>query len=1092
LATQAEVPQEQATAQAQANQKPSPVITPANPRVAQTQNARANPRATTQLKIQSEQTVKATAQSTSPVKAQAAAETVQTAQTQNNLPQMQAVKTNPPQEQGTARAQAANELAQANVQADPRAAPAGNAKANPLATSQQRVQSAQTAKATAQTPSPVKAQTIAEPVQIAQTQANLPQLQVAEAQVTQEKSEAGQADGNTLAQANPQPNAQATPPQYARAVPQATSQQHVQAAPAAKVASAQTPNPVKAQAQVESVQTAQVKSNLPRAQAVQAKPQPEQATAQVDASQRLAAAKGSQPPQAVTPSQAPTKGPLTTAFEAVMSVPVNATAAVQQRKISVAREADVQLAVATASPDLVPASKPSVARVKLESAQSGSQANPQLTAAKSRAVKAAVPESQSQGQPDIPAAMTPALKVPKQVAKATVTDAAPALVTAPAGTLNTAQSSPSQAATPVLAANPATLEQAQPKFKAGPGRAAPPKTTLMQATQGRPAEVATSRAKTTTPAVNAAARNVEVEAQARPVSAQPQSAQVSAAQVKFQASNIRVADLKALELETIVPTVAASKQLGGAEPKQTLAPAKLSSVQSKAQRQGMPMVAAIRLNQIWKPNLKPAPALGTVPSSRLTNAKAATPGISTADLAPVKVDSFDQKSAASRVAEKSLKAARGGLNFQASANPAPATGAGPVATQQAVQSKTLPKLGALQLAALPTLELNAEPLALPGAGLDVVLPAMQINPGVVLEVPEQALNPLFLRENPKLRLDYIERLGGSEETEKAVRRALDWFTRNQEKDGHWNRPGGHDVAATGMAMLAYMGWGAKHIDDSGPYQKQLAKAMEWMLREEKNKNGDLRGPHPGDMYDHGIAAIAMAEAYALTKDPDLKPVVERIVKFTVHAQNPKTGGWRYKPYSKSYTNKGDMSVTGWQIMALKSAAMGGIKVPQVAFQRADRYLKQLRGRVGYGYQGVGPSPAMTAEGLFSQQLLGLSVAQPRMGESVKYLQRKLPRRKDVNYYYWYYGSLAMHQNQGEPWEKWNQAIRPILLRNQVRIGQREDGSWDPVGKWGRESGRCVTTAMATLSLEVYYRYLPLSSPEWLRGGGLNGKTGGGD
>jgi uncharacterized membrane protein len=64
--------------------------------------------------------------------------------------------------------------------------------------------------------------------------------------------------------------------------------------------------------------------------------------------------------------------------------------------------------------------------------------------------------------------------------------------------------------------------------------------------------------------------------------------------------------------------------------------------------------------------------------------------------------------------------------------------------------------------------------------------------------------------------------------------------------------------------------------------------------------------------------------------------------------------------------------------------------------------------------------------------------------------------------------------------------------NQVRIGQREDGSWDPVGKWGRESGRCVVTAMATLSLEVYYRYLPLSSPKWLRRGGLNGKTGEGD
>ena len=77
----------------------------------------------------------------------------------------------------------------------------------------------------------------------------------------------------------------------------------------------------------------------------------------------------------------------------------------------------------------------------------------------------------------------------------------------------------------------------------------------------------------------------------------------------------------------------------------------------------------------------------------------------------------------------------------------------------------------------------------------------------------------------------------------------------------------------------------------------------------------------------------------------------------------------------------------------------------------------------------------------------------------------------------------MHQNQGEPWEKWNENLRPILVRNQVRNGSdRVDGSWDPTGRYGPMAGRCVVTAMATLSLEVYYRYLPLSSPEWLKKG----------
>ena len=97
------------------------------------------------------------------------------------------------------------------------------------------------------------------------------------------------------------------------------------------------------------------------------------------------------------------------------------------------------------------------------------------------------------------------------------------------------------------------------------------------------------------------------------------------------------------------------------------------------------------------------------------------------------------------------------------------------------QSKALPKLGSFQLAALPVPELNTEPLALTGVDNDVVLPDMEFKPSVVFEAIK--VNPLTLRKNPKERLDYIDRLGGSQETEKAVRSALDWFTRNQEKSG---------------------------------------------------------------------------------------------------------------------------------------------------------------------------------------------------------------------------------------------------------------------------------------------------------------------
>lgn len=510
-------------------------------------------------------------------------------------------------------------------------------------------------------------------------------------------------------------------------------------------------------------------------------------------------------------------------------------------------------------------------------------------------------------------------------------------------------------------------------------------------------------------------------------------------------------------------------------------------------------------------------------------------------------------------------------------------------------------------------------------------------------------DPFFLRKDPKARQNIINRLGGSEETEDAVRRALEWFTRVQEPDGRWRTVRGHDSAATGLAMLAYMGYGAKHTwsqehekklalaieqlskapvnpglvgsrkpaDRKGEinkpvdnaeltlYQKPLAKAVKWMLSVERN--GDLRGPG-GNMYDHGIAAIALAEAYSLTKDPRLEKPVERVVAFTIKAQNPKTGGWRYKPHREDPLERGDMSVTGWQLMALKSAQRGGIDVPDQVFDRVRTFLNLVSvGNRGGVYRYVpngGNTPAMTAEGMFCQQLLGpdriklaraiklmeqaaekfSKVAQqvadggenaqtpeekkaaeaakqdaekaaqkarnviqqakgklpldlpmqitetaqelvgqdvpaikkktevakidvsemleqaekmlnqagqtaefavmdsfhPRMRESSRLVQAELPTRTDANYYYWYYGSLAMHQNQGQPWEKWNERVQPILLGNQVRNNGRNDGSWDPVGQWGPHAGRPVITALATLSLEVYYRYLPLNSLDWMK------------
>ena len=556
-----------------------------------------------------------------------------------------------------------------------------------------------------------------------------------------------------------------------------------------------------------------------------------------------------------------------------------------------------------------------------------------------------------------------------------------------------------------------------------------------------------------------------------------------------------VAPSQKIQLEGVQPSIAPGDSFASVSAGQAVKP--LAQSGRPSAQAGAPTAALLAMvdqRQIFglaQSTAQPVQTTGSsVALSRFSQTDKAAPAL---DLPGVQMET---------AGGQSLVAAKGDRPERVSS-----TGAAPKAAQGATQlGQPLAQSGqqSTAVAPLPVQEIqltkgnpevelvfNARPMAKLSDANDVLkLPDLGLPTGPMLEAPLRGPDPLVLRHDPKKRVEIIERLGGNPETEKAVMRALDWFTRNQEKNGSWDGPGDHDVAATGMAMLAYMGWGAKHTE-AGPYQQPLIKAVDWMVQHVEKK-GDLRPSKGGNyMYDHGIAAIAVAEAYSLTKDPRLRPVVERIVDFTVRAQNPKTGGWRYSPYGeKGYNDRGDLSVTGWQIMALKSAQIGGVPVPAETFDRARGFMDLVgggrnKGTYGY-YTSNDPTSAMVAEGMFVQQLLGVPPTDPRMDESARFLERELPSPRQVsyNYYFWYYGCLAMHQHQGPVWERWNARLRPILLKGQIDRSDRSDldGSWDPAGQWGSNAGRCVVTAMAALSLEVYYRYLPLYTPAWAEAG----------
>jgi hypothetical protein len=293
-----------------------------------------------------------------------------------------------------------------------------------------------------------------------------------------------------------------------------------------------------------------------------------------------------------------------------------------------------------------------------------------------------------------------------------------------------------------------------------------------------------------------------------------------------------------------------------------------------------------------------------------------------------------------------------------------------------------------------------------------------------------------------------------------------------------------DSGITALALLAFLGAGNTH--QTGDYQANVASGLEFLMRGQA-ADGHL-APNTSlyaKMYCHSMATFALAEALAYTGDKRIEPAVRRAVDYSIRAQHPSTGGWRYRP-----GDLGDTSQLGWQLMSLWSAERAGIKVPAQTWTGAERFLRSVRrGRLGglASYRpDDGPTTPMTAEAMYCRQIVGEALqAKPDLAaasEATATLLATPPEPHRVNLYYWYYGTLALHHQENDSseaaaaWRSWNGALTQVLVNSQLIEGP-EAGSWEPNCIWGGYGGRVYSTAIAAMCLEVYYRYTDDFAPQ---------------
>ncbi|MHC4874962.1 MAG: prenyltransferase/squalene oxidase repeat-containing protein [Planctomycetota bacterium] len=309
------------------------------------------------------------------------------------------------------------------------------------------------------------------------------------------------------------------------------------------------------------------------------------------------------------------------------------------------------------------------------------------------------------------------------------------------------------------------------------------------------------------------------------------------------------------------------------------------------------------------------------------------------------------------------------------------------------------------------------------------------------------------------------------ETDQALVRALQFLASEQQPSGAWRTNNRDAASATSLAVMSFLAVG--HTPGDGPYGARIENGIRWVLDHQDESGLFRHRAGSGPMYTHGICTLMLAEVCGMVRGelaPRVRHGLEQGIRVILTAQavskGPRhAGGWRYQPQSRD----SDLSVTGWQLLALRAAKDIGCDVPAEAIDSAVGYVRLCADqRGGFGYQpGHGVTSTRAGTGILCLEICGEHHADETLRAADYLLRKPLNRNENFFYYGVYYCTVGMFQVGDRHWEATRTHMTSLLLPM-----QEVDGSWPNLGR-EKVYGPIYSTAMTVLALSVEYRYLPI-------------------